>query len=54
MSTATKATKLGVARGNKFYILNAASAYLHEDVLFEEKIVGEFEFDEKVVDFFYR
>ena len=54
MSTATKATKLGVAKGNKFYILNAASGYLHQDVLFEDKIIGEFEFDEKVVDFFYR
>ena len=53
-STATSAKRLGVARGNKFYILNSSEDAMKPSVAFDAKIVGEFEFNEKVVDFFYR
>ena len=47
-------TFLGVAKGKKFYLLNAAAAYMQPTVAFEDKIMGEFEFDTEIVGFTYK
>ena len=46
--------RLGVGIGNRFILLNTAESNLIETVPFEEKIIEEFEFGGKVLDFFYK